>query len=40
MARREDDHVDTAMPEADRLEQAQEVLADPDEEYAPNPPEG
>lgn len=25
--------------EADRLEQAQEVLADPDDEYAPNPPE-
>lgn len=24
--------------EADRLEQAQEVLADPDEEYSPNPP--
>lgn len=24
--------------EADRLEQAHEVLADPDEEYAPNPP--
>ena len=24
--------------EADLLEQAQEVLADPDEEYTPNPP--
>lgn len=68
MARREDDHIDTAIPEADRLEQehpadpssgpdqqwpdratpeadeadrleqADEVLADPDEEYPPNQP--
>jgi hypothetical protein len=35
MARREDDKADSAIPEADRLEQAHEVLADTDEEYSP-----
>ena len=34
------DPVTPEVDEADRLEQALEVLADPDEEYAPSPREG